>query len=58
MEFDYERRKLIIQCNPEEKMEDILNRFVSKEGKKEFYFMYGGSIVEEELAFKKKNRIN
>ena len=54
MEFDYERRKLIIQCNPEEKMEDILNRFVSKEGKKEFYFMYGGSIVEEELAFEKK----
>lgn len=53
VEFDYEGRKLIIQCNPEEKMEDILNRFVSKEGKnkEEFYFMYGGSIVKEELTF-------
>jgi len=55
VEFDYEGRKLIIQCNPEEKMEDILNRFVSKEGKnkEEFYFMYGGSIVKEELTFEK-----
>jgi hypothetical protein len=55
VEFDYEGRKIIIQCNPEEKMEDILNRFVSKEGKnkEEFYFMYGGSIVKEELSFEK-----
>ena len=55
VEFDYEGRKIIIQCNPEEKMENILNRFVSKEGKnkEEFYFMYGGTILKEELSFEK-----
>ena len=55
VEFDFEGRKIDIQCNPEEKMDDIIKRFVSKEGKtkEDFYFLYGGTVIDENLPFQK-----
>ena len=52
-EFNYEGTILNIQCNPEEKMEDIINRFTAKIGKKkeEVYFIYSGGIIKEELTY-------
>ena len=55
VEFDYNGRKIDIQCYPDEKMDDIFKRFAEKEGKTKdhFYFTYGGTIVEEILPFQK-----
>ena len=57
-EFNYEGSIINIQCNPEEKMEEILQRFAAKVGKnkEELYFIYGGGIVKEELTF--SNQVN
>ena len=52
-EFVYEGKKIIIQCNPDNKMIDIIKSFELKEGfkKEEFYYMYGGGMVNENLTF-------
>ena len=57
-EFNYEGTILNIQCNPEEKMEDIINRFIIKIGKKkeELYFLYSGNIIKEDLTY--NNQVN
>ena len=53
IEFNYEGSKINIQCNPEEKIEEIINKFIAKIGKNksELYFLYGGGILNENLTF-------
>ena len=44
VEFVYEQKSAKIQCNINEKMKDILNKFVGKIGidKNKLYFLYSG----------------
>ncbi len=55
VEFEYYSVKTIIQCNAEDKMKDIINKFLNKIGKKKknIYFLYNGQIMNEELTFNK-----
>ena len=52
-EFNYEGSIIIIQCNPYEKMDEIIQRFTSKVGKKkeELNFIYGGGMINDNLIF-------
>ena len=47
--FDYKGSKTIIQCNENEKMKDICNRFISKilVNKENIYFSYNGKAGNE-----------
>ena len=65
-EFLYNGERTIIQCNAEDTMENIINKFISKrELKEEIHFIYGGSLVDKNLTFfeqsnsedKKRNKI-
>ena len=51
--FNYEGIETTIQCNLNDKMKDIINRFLIKIGKKEdnFYYLYNGSKINKELTF-------
>ena len=53
IEFNYEGTQIIVQCNSEEKMGEIIDRFVSKAVKKkeELYFIYSGQMVDENKTF-------
>ena len=67
IEFIFEENTIIIQCNPEEKMEEVVKRLIINLGKKKekFYFLYNGEIINENLTFneianendKKRNKI-
>ena len=52
-EFNYEGTTINIQCNPEEKMEEILQRFSTKVGKSidNLLFIYNGGIVNADLTY-------
>ena len=52
-EFNYEGTTINIQCNPEEKMEEILQRFSTKIGKSKdnLLFIYNGGIVNADLTY-------
>ena len=52
-EFNYEGSIIIIQCNPYEKMDEIIKRFTFKVGKKkeELNFIYGGGMINDNLIF-------
>ena len=51
VEFIYEGKKSVIQCNLKDKMKDICNKYISKMriNVNNIYFLYGGKIIEEEL---------
>ena len=52
--FNYEGNNTIIQCNINDKMKDIINKFLIKIDKKEiddFFFLYNGAEVNKELTF-------
>ena len=51
--FNYKGIETIIQCNINDKMKDIINRFISKikNNNKNLYFIYNGNKVNEELTF-------
>jgi hypothetical protein len=54
IEFNYEGILLNIPCNPDEKIEDIIARFlikINKKKKSDYYFIYGGGTVKENLTF-------
>ena len=53
IEFNYEGILLNIPCNPDEKIGDIIARFLIKINKKksDYYFIYGGGTVKENLTF-------
>ena len=48
--FNYNSIIIKIQSNLNEKMKDIINKFIikTKEDKKSLYFLYGGNIIKEE----------
>ena len=68
VEFLYGGKKIDIQCKSEEKMEEIINRFLGKAGKtkEQLFFIYGGEIVNENLTLnsqandndKKRNKMS
>ena len=53
VEFIYNEDKYVVQCNKEDKMKDIINKFMNKLGKtlKNIFFLYNGQIINEELSF-------
>ena len=59
IEFIYNGIKTVIQCNINEKMKDIINKFVIKIGKeiKSLYIIYDSNIINEEIMEKTFNEI-
>ena len=53
--FNYKGINTIIQCNINDKMKDIINRFLNKIGKNEnntnLLYIYGDNIINYELTF-------
>ena len=52
--FDYESLNIDIQCNLNDKMKDIINKFLVKIKKNDqniLYYLYNGSRINEELTF-------
>ena len=51
--FNYEGINTTIQCEINEKMKDIINRFLIKLEKKEnnLYYLYNGTQIDYELTF-------
>ena len=52
--FDYESLYINIQCNINDKMKDIINKFLIKIENKDkniLYYLYNGSRINEELTF-------
>ena len=68
IEFDYNGKKGIIQCNKNDKIKDILEKFLIKSEIKgdNIYILYDGKILNKELTFneaandndKKRNQMN
>ena len=52
--FTFDGRDLSIQCNEEDKMKNICQKFVSKIGinMDSLFFLYGGNRINFELKFK------
>ena len=55
VDFSYSGTNYIVQCNNEDKMKDIINKFINKCGNnnKNLYYLYNGQIMNEELIFDK-----
>ena len=54
VEFDYNQEKIIIQCRPDEKMKEVIQKFLTKFDNKlsnEIFFLFGGNKLDEELTF-------
>ena len=53
--FIYEGQQIIIQCNIEDKMKDIINKFKNKikEENNNLYYIYNGDKINEELKLNK-----
>ena len=53
IEFNFEGNSTIIQCTPDEKITNIIERLANKLDKKKenLYFIYNGGMVKEELTF-------
>ena len=53
VEFIYEGKKNEIQCKEDDKIGDIINKYLNKIGKKkeDIYFLYSGQKLDENLAF-------
>ena len=53
--FNFEGMITIIKCNGNDKMKDIINKFLIKSGKQddksELYYLYNGTKIEYELSF-------
>ena len=54
VEFIYESAKTIIQCNPEDRLEDIVQKFTVKLEKntKDLFFIYDGQLLDIKKTFK------
>ena len=54
--FNYKGIETIIQCNINDKMKDIINKFISKTQNniKNKYYFYNGDKINEELTFNKQ----
>ena len=55
VDFIYNCHNIIIQCNEEDKMKDIIDKFCykAKINKNNKYYLYNGQIINPELIFKK-----
>lgn len=55
VEFNYNGVVFLVQCQNDDKMKDIISKFLTKAGrnKKNIYFLYNGRVINEELAFNK-----
>ena len=53
VQFNYEGGIYTIQCQPKEKMEEIINKFLIKSflKKEDLYFIYNGKFLQESLTF-------
>ena len=54
VEFNYNNETIIIQCNQDEKMKEIIKKFLSKcddISSEEIIFLCGGNKLDEELTF-------
>ena len=53
IEFNVEVNSTIIQCTPDEKITNLIERLANKLDKKNenLYFVYNGGMVKEELTF-------
>ena len=51
VEFIYNGIKTMIQCDINEKIKNICNKYLIKIGKdiKDIYFVYGGNVINENL---------
>ena len=51
IEFVYNGNNILIPCNINEKLKNILNRFIIKEqiNEKSIYYLYNGELINEEL---------
>ena len=51
--FSFNNENTIIQCNDDDTMKSIINKFLIKCGKtkENLYFVYNGQILNEELTF-------
>ena len=60
IDFNYEGNIINIHCNSNEKMSDIIKKFILKVGKKkeDLYFFYGGDILKENLTFNEQSNKN
>ena len=56
IEFNFEGNSTLIQCTPEEKITNIIERLVTKLDKKkeDLYFIYNGGMVKEDLTFQEQ----
>ena len=55
VEFCFNDIKFFVQCNNDDKMKDIIAKFLSKSGqtKNSVFFLYNGRIINDELTFNK-----
>ena len=55
VDFTYNDDKYFVQCNNDDKMKDIIDKFLNKAGKnrRNIVFLYNGLILNEELIFSK-----
>ena len=53
VEFIFNQFNIIIQCNKDEKMKEIFNKFILKAEANinNLYFLYNGNKINEELTF-------
>ena len=53
VDFTYIDNKFLVQCKNEDKMEDIISKFLTKAGveKRNVVFLYNGMIINEKLTF-------
>ena len=51
--FNYNGKETIIQCNINDKMKGIINKYIIKTEKnnKNIYYLYNGDKINEKLAF-------
>ena len=54
IEFKYKSSNIIIQCNENDKMKDIIDKFLNKVEKigEDLFYLYNGSQINYELTFK------
>ena len=53
IEFSYNGNRMIIQCNKDDKIKDIINKYILKTSidKNSVTFLYSGNKIDEELKF-------
>ena len=53
VDFNYESKKITIQCNPDDTMESIILKFLAKieNTSKELFFLYDGELLEPKKTF-------